>query len=341
MTPEEIKQGAVGEGGIPANPFAISYLQLCQISYFSTDQIPEAIPAVPPPGETAPESSIGTWSVVWGPARDWDDSNLAYAAAYTDTASNLPVLLVVCLRGTDVHVDDPWGILKQLFEDLRVPDQVALPWAPSSPARIAKGTLSALDVIQKLSSNGQTLSDFVPSYLNDNQQPVLIVTGHSLGGALTTVVAPWLQSLGTITTPIVPATFAAPTVGNADFAALFGTDFSYSLRYWNDYDIVPNAWWNLPGIATIYQPCNLTPPGVVTDGLTHFENKLKGISYAQPASNTQLSGSCSSLGASWVDQAGVQHSTHTYMAPLGGVNILPPGGVGAPSSVDYKPAKPG
>ena len=339
MTPQEIKQGAVGEGGISATPFAISYLQLCQISYFQTDQIAEAMPSVPPPGESAPDPSTGSWSVVWGPAKDWDDSNLAYAAAYTDAASNVPVLLVVCLRGTDVHVDDPWGILKQLFEDLRVPDQVALPWAPSSTALIAKGTLSALDVIQKLSSNGQSLSDFVTGYLNSsaNQSPVLIVTGHSLGGALTTVVAPWLQSLGSITTPIVPATFAAPTVGNADFATLFGTDFSYSLRYWNDYDIVPNAWWNLPGIETIYTPCNLTPPGFVTDGLNHFENKLKGISYAQPAANTQLSGSCSSLGTSWIDQAGVQHSTHTYMAPLGGVNIMPPGGVGVPSIVDYKP----
>uniref|UniRef100_UPI0031D37EFB lipase family protein n=1 Tax=Inquilinus sp. TaxID=1932117 RepID=UPI0031D37EFB len=301
MTPQEIKQGATGQAGTSATPFAISYLQLCQISYFSTDQIPEAVPGMPPPGENAPDSATGSWSVVWGPATDWDDSNLAYATAYTDAASNLPVLLVVCLRGTDVHVDDPWGILKQLFEDLRVPDQVALPWAPTSAARVAKGTLSALEVIQKLSSGGQTLSDFVTGYLNDskNQQPVLVVTGHSLGGALTTVVAPWLQSLGTITSPIVPATFAAPTAGNADFAALYGTDFSYSLRYWNDYDIVPNAWWNLPGIATIYQPCNLTPPSYVTDGLTHFENELQGVSYAQPAADTQLFGSCSSLAKTW------------------------------------------
>jgi len=36
-------------------------------------------------------------------------------------------------------------------------------------------------------------------------------------------------------------------------------------------------------------------------------------------------------------QAGVQHSTHTYMTPLGGVNIEPPGGVGVPLIVDYKP----
>ncbi|OWJ65151.1 lipase family protein [Inquilinus limosus] len=339
MTPDQIRQGATGQAGTSPTPFAISYLQLCQISYFSTDQIAEAVPGMPPPGENAPDSSIGSWSVVWGPAKDWDDSNLAYAAAYTDAASNVPVLLVVCLRGTDVHVDDPWGILKQLFEDLRVPDQVALPWAPSTEtARIAKGTLSALEVIQKLSSNGQTLAEFVPGYLNANQQPVLVVTGHSLGGALTTVVAPWLQSLGTITTQIVPATFAAPTAGNADFATLFAQDFTYSMRYWNDYDIVPNAWWNLPGIATIYQPCDLTPPGFVTDGLTRFENELKGVSYVQPALNTQLSGACSSLGTSWVDQAGVQHSTHTYMAPLGGTNIMPPGGTAVPSIVDYRPS---
>jgi hypothetical protein len=91
-------------------------------------------------------------------------------------------------------------------------------------------------------------------------------------------------------------------------------------------------------IDIFHNLCNLMPPGFVTDGLTHFENKLKGVSYAQPAANTQLSGSCSSLGTSWIDQAGVQHSTHTYMAPLGGVNIMPPGGVGVPSIIDYKPA---
>lgn len=339
MTPEAMKQAAAQ--GSPADIFAISYLQLCQISYFKPEEIATAVGSMPPPGEMAPNPAIGNWSVVWGPAKDWDDSNLAYAAAYIDAPTGLPVLLAVCIRGTDVNVGDPWGILKQIFEDLDVPKQVALPWAPDDPARIADGTLSALKVIEGLSWENQSLSEFVTGYLGDpaNQTPVLVVTGHSLGGCLTTVAAPWLQNLlqtAGVPAPIVPATFAAPTAGNADFATLFQSSFSYAPRYWNAMDIVPRAWWDLTGIETIYQPCNLTPPWEVQDGLSYFESKLQGVSYVQPAEDsTELPGACDSSAGDWIDQAGIQHSTVTYMNMLGGVNILPPHSI--PPIVMYKP----
>lgn len=342
MTAETVKQGATD--ATQANIYAISYLQLCQISYFDPSLIDGAVSGqMPPPGENQTDPTIGSWRTVWGPAMDSDDSNLAYVAAYYDTTSPAPPLCVVCLRGTDVHIQDTWGILVQVYEDLGVTDPQPLPWDPDGPAQVAEGTLKGLATIQSLLSSGQTLLDFLTGFLGDpaNQQPVLVVTGHSLGGALTTVVAQWLKvALGQarVSAPIVPATFAGPTAGNQAFADLYGSTFGYSLRYWNQLDIVPRAWWDLSGIKTIYSDYGQNPPLDVTAGIDLYEVTLSGlgISYAQPPESNAFPGAFDISATDWSDQALVQHATTSYMEPLGGKSILPPSGP-IPPILAYKP----
>ena len=125
-----------------------------------------------------------------------------------------------------------------------------------------------------------------------------MVTGHSLGACLTTVVAPWLKydlAGAGVNAPIVPVTFAAPTAGNAAFASDFAAAFPYSLRYANSLDIVPRAWWDLDGLASIYNPCGLDCPEVAYLAIESYEALMDwtGVSYQQPQAGTRLlDGAC-------------------------------------------------
>jgi triacylglycerol lipase len=307
-----------------ANPFAVSYLQLCQVSYDDPANIPAAVAGLPPVLDS-------TWRCIWGPAMDPNDANLVYVAACYDRPTGLPVLAAVVIRGTDADVPDITGVLIQAFEDLDVPLQSNLPWLLDNNVYVADGTLDALNTIQGLSAGGETLLEFLTGFLGApaNEKPVLIVTGHSLGGCLTSVVAPWLKaSLGAagVAVPVVPATFAAPSAGNAAFAAYFAGQFPYSMRCFNSMDTVPMAWADLDGIYTVYDTCNTPLPDAVSWGLWGFQEalRLSGATYAQPVTNQMpLTGFCLNLlpPPDWYHQAMHQHHTTTYMTLLGGTSV--------------------
>lgn len=305
----------------PINPFAVSYLQLCQLSYLlPSDAIPSQVATLSPlnPG--------GYWQCSWGPTTDDDLSNLAFVATYY-YGPNLPVLAAVVLRGTDIDVNSDLGIIEQIYEDMDVLNQSPLPWDLNGPALIANGTLDALIDIQSLNFEGQGLVDYLSGFLGDpaNHNPVLVVTGHSLGGCLVSVVAPWLQfalALENITVPIVPCSFAGPSAGNADFAEYFQNTFGYSMRYHNSLDVAPYAWSNLSAIENIYDPDGLPAPDLAWDAIYAFEGamELAGVNYAQPSSGNPLTGQFSP-GLGWYGEVYLQHHTATYMALLGGTTV--------------------
>jgi lipase (class 3) len=326
--PDQLKQAMVQPPTGPTDIFAVAYLQLCQVSYLDPATIRASVVALPPldPG--------GSWQCIWGPAQNSYDSNLAFVAAYFMAAGLPPTFAAVVTRGTDVDISDAWGIIEQIWEDLDVTSQVSLPWAPNNPALIANGTVDGLSDIQSLTSGppGQqkTLLQFLGGYLSDsaNNNPVLVVTGHSLGGCLTSVIAPWLQTKLAAQCPnlnVVPATFAAPTAGNADFAAYFQSSFRYSLRVFNSLDIVPRAWQHIDALDDIYRPCGIDVPDLVYAAVAGFRDLmwLAGVRYVQPATNqVPLKGACSG-GSDWYSEAGYQHHTTTYMTLLGGTSVVP------------------
>ena len=157
-----------------------------------------------------------------------------------------------------------------------------------------------MENIQGFSSGGVSLLDFVANFLQapENQNPLLVCTGHSLGGCVTSVLAPWLQSslaLVGVSNPIVPATFAAPTAGNAAFADYYTSTFSYCPRYYNTLDIAPLAWGNLNAISTLYDGCNIPIPDAACLLLVAWADAMwvEGASYSQQQSNNApLPGTC-------------------------------------------------
>jgi hypothetical protein len=326
----QLKQAMIQPSAGPSDIFGVAYLQLCQISY----AIPSAIPSLVANSVT-PFSPGGKWQCTWGPATDSDDTNLVFVATYTDAPSVPPTCAIVVIRGTDVDTGDTWGIIRQAFEDFTVIFQSTPPWLSSdSGIYVADGTLAGLETIQGLTSGNQSLLNYLEAYLTNpvNENPVLVVTGHSLGGCLTTVTAPWLSAAFAqdgVRSPIVPATFAAPTAGNQAFADYYTATFPYCPRYYNEMDVAPNAWSDLDAVFTLYNQCSVELPDSVFVGLDGMIELMDvfDVSYAQQSSmNVPLPGTCDPNNplADWFTEADYQHGTGTYMALLGGESVLLP-----------------
>src|ERR1041385_5345602 len=109
-------------------------LYLCSISYAAD------ITTIPALVLKTPVRSVGgLWRCIWGPAQDSDQSNLAFVAGYFPNPSLGPQSICVTIRGTDVDVNDIWGIMEQVWEDIDGAFQVQLPGAPSG-VLVAQGT---------------------------------------------------------------------------------------------------------------------------------------------------------------------------------------------------------
>jgi hypothetical protein len=151
-----------------------------------------------------------------------------------------PATAVVALRGTESTMewwdDFHWDLVP--FTQIPNGGNVAQGFydiynsigtmAPGQEGMSAPGTLAA-DVAHAATSG-------LAAGLDPASLP-LVVTGHSLGGALATLLVTDL----TATTALKPQawTFASPRVGDATFAARYGGLSTVSWRIYNQVDVVP------------------------------------------------------------------------------------------------------
>jgi hypothetical protein len=302
--------------------YALGYLTLCIASYYMDAQ------GAPTPtdlisGIESQYSTPGSWKLEWGPAISSHNANLVYFATYRDSSGG-PVFGAVVVRGTDIHTG-LWGILSQLKEDLGGGSQQT--W-PSGDARIAAGTYSGMQEILSLAASGQTLTQFLGTFLPNAAGMPIAVTGHSLGGCLTSAVALNLASQPVCSGfTIVPVTFAAPTAGNQAYVDLYTTTFPSAARWYNTWDLVPmafnaieemyNAWGQ--GVYTNNPISPLTkcnaPMGANAYDIVNDLKKLVGANqYAHETGSFQrtLTGNClatsgSSSDENWYSELLAQH----------------------------------
>lgn len=274
------------------------------------------------------EEGYASWQVAWGPALNADRSNLLYVAQNSETGQ-----LAVSIRGSDFSFWLNW--LEDLAAIRLVPYDQFVPTA-SKAAQIAFGTAVGLRQVLGMLDGTKSLETFLTAAPEGT--PILI-TGHSLGGCLASVLAPcvanWLGSSSNLSV----YTIAAPSPGNEDFADYYNTLFtlqsghSTAFRFFNSLDVVPNAWASLTTVQTYYPPL-VSCPADITNIIVRAENVLGG-KYSQlgelaVGSAIELSGTViNPLGARrgslelnpfenalFLWEAAQQHACTTYQALL-------------------------
>jgi len=226
---------------------------------------------------------IGTWSVAWGPVvvQHEPDSyaiNAMYVAECQD--HHLRGTCVVGIAGTN-----PSSLFDWLVEDGLVQKQI--PWVyalRSAPgAKIALGTGIGLSKLQHATPGngrpgaGTTLLKFLGG-IEPKLGKRLIISGHSLGGALSPTLTLWLHDVRILwdTFHLVQLSTmptAGPTAGNSIFAG-YSDKHLTATRFANAIDVVPHAWQasDLEKIPTLYAP-DIEPDQTIHD-LVAFAKRL-------------------------------------------------------------------
>jgi hypothetical protein len=256
------------------------------------------------------------WKLAWGPGLSVTGGNLMYVAV--DSTSDT-TYYAICVRGTIFEFAD-------IEEDLEVWYMVPWPFTSSGDS-IAFGSMKGLDTL--LSSVDPLTNKSLQTFLNEVQGSKLkmYITGHSLGGAMATLVTSWFVDAGfTSKFKLESYTFAAPTVGNVSFVNSFHNKMlgagAENHRCVNDKDVVPFAWAGLLNI--IHDQVPTIVPAAVQSTIMFVNQQLvdSGIVYKHVDTRvflgTQVPQNCGAPGSyetyfCWV---GFEHSSGTYLRLL-------------------------
>lgn len=290
--------------------YSLAHLALASVAYTSQSfplQIPETFgPTVSGlqqlvnPGANPPYPNVpGSWSLDWGPAFCTNEGGLLndnLVAIVSYRVSGTPCFFAVLCRGTDVG-----GGIAQIGEDLGATTQQ--PWTSvlngsyhygggsnglaiqsatsaaipaNATGNIATGSADALVAVTNLvpfnddSGSKNYLAQALLGLLAQYPGTPIVVTGHSLGGALTQVVAAFLSWQVSNLNPVpavIPQAFAPPTVGDQGFVNYYNGLFQYDVpnansgpagsQFWvNTADLVPCAWANLTNASALWGAYN-------------------------------------------------------------------------------------
>ena len=249
---------------------------------------------------------LDSWKVVWGPAvyQSMMTATLGVFAQGSRSPDNTIYMAqsmtsknkyVVAIAGT---VNESW--YDWLALDADIIRTIDWPYGDSSMKSgwISEGTFNGLTTLQAVTptlpgpQKGKSILKALHDIMkNATDKTQIYITGHSLGGALSAVVALWLKDCQVLWDPnniasIIPHSSAGPTPGNYIFSAYFGRRFEDTepKRIWNDKDIVPYPWSSsaFEALYNIYKPHLETPfLATVLIGLIQFLlTKLK-LEYQQ------------------------------------------------------------
>ena len=231
------------------NEVAAGLAQLIDYVYtFAAGAVPGKYPPPFPPGIPA-----GYTITALAQAVDdfWGYTNPQYyglVAVATDQ-------IVVAIRGT--------ADITEWLIDFEFP---LTPFAPITGAgSVEEGFYSVFSTLSFVDPNGNPFD--LPTYLHDaiqaNPKVRIILEGHSLGGAIVSMLA---FALGHADTAVKNAatvyTFASPAPGNGDFAAAYNGGAPQTFRIWNPWDLVPSAPPSCLGYSQVANAGNRLAPTI-------------------------------------------------------------------------------
>jgi hypothetical protein len=293
----------------PTDQNAILMMQFSVIAYDEPTAICDDIlnsGIIPSPANTQ-------WKCVWGPCFDQIIAIDALAFVAQNEQSNEYALVI---RGTTPTSFTDW--------DFDVDTWPMVPVSPSIPvdgAMTATGTMDMFQKVLLLVGSGKTILQYFQSLDPAPQQ--VFVTGHSLGGTLTALMAAYLRfQLPSL--PVQPYSFAGFTPGNQSLAnyldSIFGNGPAW--RYYNNLDVAPVVWTSLSAVQDLY---SYSFHGVGADEIADGFRKIPDSQqvYYQP----QKGGYCLCgqpqketwdplKGTEWDQEAGFQHSHTASYLPL-------------------------
>jgi hypothetical protein len=260
----------------------------------------------------------GPWTLRWGPATN--DGVLALVAQGADGSYAL------AFRGSLLDDDAP-GFFENWLADLSSLTMVPWMYPQSSQAYVSSGMNGALSLAVALTdpSSDASLVDYLRGVASASGGTLdLAVTGHSLGGALAALGSVWLadqlpKAQG-VTAQIVPFTFAAPTVGDGNFAQLFDSLFSGgAYGCVNTQDVVPMAWADVQGVIDSFGPEGETLEQysfalwIAAEGVAAaIAGDYAPLTYSDP---DPFAGPAISSTNDWATEAAIQHSMEdVYLA---------------------------
>ena len=205
------------------------------------------------------------YEIIWlGITNNNDNLSYILKSKYSTPDNNI---LILVNRGTVLSLLD-------IKEDLEVYSLVKWNTTKDKNIKISQGLNKALQITNSLTSDifnvsstsvdKLTISQLLTKEISNNNKTLLYITGHSLGGAITTaislqIIEKYIRDINNEKLTVSTYNFAGQTVGNKSFANYYNNhlntinNFNY-YRIINPYDVVPFAFNDLNGITSIGYP---------------------------------------------------------------------------------------
>ncbi|MDT0459388.1 IPT/TIG domain-containing protein [Streptomyces sp. DSM 41527] len=271
------------------------------------------------------------WELVWL-ALSEANANMAYLVRSTNGSNEFAVVA----RGTDADWID-------ILEDLEVGTVAPFPESGSpKPIYVSKGAKDAFTRVVTARSIASpspnvTLAQALAVALKaapSSPQPTVYLTGHSLGGCIASMLAPYLQAQ---TWPKQPKfavmTYAAPTAGVQSFVDYFDSiPWVIDERQNNAYDLVPHAWADLDTTADWYPSPGPQATEEVKLLIGKIARRTNGNVYVQPGTLCLMNTGYTSFSEKlihkttqdFLGQIAYQHANSTYLDLVGAPDVPSP-----------------